>query len=858
MRMRPAVVLLVALGIATAGPVASVRGQDEDGQQGVLARVVSRLLTTETSRVEIGRIDGVLSSTATIHGIRVSDADGVWLSLGRAELDWSRAALFRGRLQVTELTLTDLDIARRPPPTPRPEEVADGPLLPEVPVEIVVERFALDRLTLGESILGEPVALAAEGSARLGDPAQGLSLDFEARRLDAEGSLGIDLAYVPETGRLALALEHQEPAGGVLARLLDVPGLPPVRLTLAGDAPLDAFEADLDFEAGEDIGARGRAAVARVGEAHRIDLDVVGRIAGLLPRGAAPLFAGETRLSGVAEVGEGVVVERLDLATDTTRYMLEGRIGGEPGLDLRLTGGTRPDAAGPLTLGETTLEAFDLDLAVAGALAAPSARGTVSAREVTTAAGRAGRLALAIDAVPVEESAPAASPPDDEPPAARWRVDLTADAEALALSDPLLADLVGSSARLVADGTIDTAGLADLAEARLETDTAEAVWRGLVSRRTVEGVLEARLPDLAALEAGAPWMTGGSANVTAQVTADPFAGTAEAVLDGAIDAFSADVAILDALAGETVRLEGIVSATPSGYAARTLRLDGEDVRIVLDGALDRGRLDLALDARVSRLDALNERITAGAATLVARLEGASDSPTLTGDLAVRDAVALGRAIPALDLGVSIEDPTGALEARLTLDGTVAGEAARGEARVSAREGGLSLDALDLEVGSVALTGALVVSEALLAEGEVRLAAGDLADIAPLVLADVAGALDALITLSVEDDGQAATVALEARALRVDTIGVETVRIEALGRDLLGAPQVDGSARAEQASAFGETFREVSVEAQATRAATEFTFEAISGDVRYRTSGTLGPGDPVPQLDLRDLSVGPPP
>lgn len=95
-------------------------------------------------------------------------------------------------------------------------------------------------------------------------------------------------------------------------------------------------------------------------------------------------------------------------------------------------------------------------------------------------------------------------------------------------------------------------------------------------------------------------------------------------------------------------------------------------------------------------------------------------------------------------------------------------------------------------------------------------------------------------------------------MRYEGISAGAVTIEGEGRDLLAAPKIDGSARAEDVSAFGEAFDVVSIQAQATRAATEFDFEAVSGDVLYRTSGTLEPGDPVPRLDLRDISVGPAP
>ncbi|HSP25015.1 MAG TPA: hypothetical protein VLQ65_07560, partial [Saliniramus sp.] len=121
---------------AEAQDVPAAGGQQIDEDQGVVANVLSRLLTTPTTRISIGEIEGVLSTSAVIHDITIADPDGVWLTLGRAELDWSLAALLRRRLQVSELTLEDLVITRRPLPSDRPEEVAEGPVFPELPVAV--------------------------------------------------------------------------------------------------------------------------------------------------------------------------------------------------------------------------------------------------------------------------------------------------------------------------------------------------------------------------------------------------------------------------------------------------------------------------------------------------------------------------------------------------------------------------------------------------------------------------------------------------------------------------------------------------------------------------------------------------
>ena len=64
--------LLLILGLAVVGSA----GPAADEEKGVLAGLISRALSTPTTRVAIGRIDGALSSDAVIHNIEIADRDG--------------------------------------------------------------------------------------------------------------------------------------------------------------------------------------------------------------------------------------------------------------------------------------------------------------------------------------------------------------------------------------------------------------------------------------------------------------------------------------------------------------------------------------------------------------------------------------------------------------------------------------------------------------------------------------------------------------------------------------------------------------------------------------------------------------
>jgi len=93
---------------------------------------------------------------------------------------------------------------------------------------------------------------------------------------------------VPQTQALTLQAKLDEPESGIVARAASIPGLPAVKLDLDGKGTLDAFKANLAFDAGPTIGATGGAELKRDGTARRLSLDLKSRIEGWLPPMAAP------------------------------------------------------------------------------------------------------------------------------------------------------------------------------------------------------------------------------------------------------------------------------------------------------------------------------------------------------------------------------------------------------------------------------------------------------------------------------------------------------------------------------------------------------------------------------------------
>ncbi|MCC5976641.1 MAG: translocation/assembly module TamB domain-containing protein [Salinarimonas sp.] len=807
---------------------------DED--QSALASLISRLLTTPTTRVSIGNIDGALSSRAVISNITISDEEGPWLRLDRVALDWSRASLLRRRLQVNALDIGTVQYLRPAQTPPQEREAAEsGPLFPELPLEVRIDAFNLEELIVGEPVLGEEARFSAEGSARLGDPSEGLDLTFAARRLDDDAAFDLELAYVPETNRLTLDLAFEEPAGGLVGNLLDLPGRPPVSLTLSGDDPLDNFDARLDFGAGPQIGARGQARVTRIDAAYDFDLDLTARLAGLMPPAAEPFFEGETRLTGAAQLRDdsSFRLDDLSLRTRIAALTVGGSISAERDLDVRVTGRALPGDDGVTRAGDISLEKLALDLQLRGPLTAPQLDGEIEAAGVDTPQASLETLDLTI----------AARPLGDEEVAERYDFSVDGALRGIALADSALDRALGGSLEIDAQGVVGTDGIADIAQARLMTPTFAGNFAGRVGADQLDATLSAMIADLAPFSGLAGMPLRGSADLTAQMAGSPVIEQVVVALTGDLRDFATGTDVIDGLLGETTQLRGRVAQIPGGLSFDALRLEGANLTAQVDGRADDSAADIRLDVTVPDMAPLDPRITAGRLDGDLRLTGSLERPDVTGDLRIADMVALERDIPRLALTLDGTDLTGLPDLRLELDGLVSGNVAQGGLRLRERSaGGYALEDLAITIGSARLAGAVSLDDENRAEGRIALDAGDLDDLSALLLTELRGSLTATIDLAIVDGGQNAGITARGAQLGFGDIGLSSFEADMQGIDLMRAPAFSGTARADRLTVAGQEFTRVALTAEGVAEETRFTAEARAQGFDLDARGRLTPRD----------------
>jgi len=348
----------------------------EEADTGFLASLISDNLSGVSRDVRIIGFEGALSSRSTVRVLTVADAEGVWLRMEGLTLDWTRSALFSGALSVNELSARQITLLRAPvsegsaPPSPEASPFA----LPNLPISVEIGALRVDRITLGAPLLGEEITLSLDGRAALSG-GEGTAV-VTADRLDgAEGHFELSGAYSNTTRILALTADLTEAPEGIIARLLDLPGKPAVRLTLDGTAPIDDYTANLAIATdGQDritgtFGQLTRPDADGGPPARDFRLNVQGDVTPLIAPAYSDFFGPDVRLSlAGTRAGDGALsLSQLFVLSQALRLSgsLELTPDGWP-LRLDLAGEISADDGSPVLLpvagAATYVEAMTLDV----------------------------------------------------------------------------------------------------------------------------------------------------------------------------------------------------------------------------------------------------------------------------------------------------------------------------------------------------------------------------------------------------------------------------------------------------------------------------------------------------------------
>lgn len=596
--------------------------QDGDDDPGYLAGLLQDALSGAGRDVRIRGFRGVLSSEASIDLIAISDADGEWFRAENVVLDWRRAALLRGVVDVTAFTAERVVVARTPDAGPDVPSAEAAPFtIPDLPVAIRIEEIEVSSVELGAPVLGEAAAFQVTGAAALEDG--GADLRFDLNRIDGQqAEISLAARYDPASRQLAVNLNAEEAEGGLAATLLGIPGAPSVALTVQGESVVDDFTAEIALATDGRPRITGTVDILAPQETGDIDVrvDISGDPTPLLTEETREFFGTDIGLRARVLRSASGRTELPEFALSANTLSLNGSaVVSETGWLEALNAEGRianPDG-GPVVLptgdGQTRVDVVTFDAALTGDLTFDARlEGFQSPDAMVDVVTLGGRGEIDQKSFAQQDGS--------------FGLDITFTTEALALKDPALAEAVGSE--LTGAARVDYRSGQPVRVTGLELNgdsyglDGSATW---TFAETMPLAIDLNLvaENITRFSALAGRDLAGRVDVGIDGEVGPLSGMVDLVVDGTTLDLSVGQDVADrVLAGVgSVRLD--VRRDETGTTLRTIRAVTPAANLELAGKITSESTSLRLDGVLSNLD----RIYPGEAQGSAQLNGVA---TLTG------------------------------------------------------------------------------------------------------------------------------------------------------------------------------------------------------------------------------------
>jgi translocation and assembly module TamB len=752
----------------------------------MLASLGGKLASGDGLTVTVSDIGGILPTNMSVGTVTLADPHGEFARVEGLRLVWHPFALVRGTLAVETLDVAKVILARKPDLPSAPAAESTGGNINSsggvsLPLRVVLDRFAVGEIDIAEPVVGQPAKLGLTASARLMEPARGVSLSFALDRRDADGVVKGTLGFVPETQTLDIDVQGREPEGGLVARLAGMDGLPAVQAGIKGSGPLDSWNGTLNFTAGAAAEISGMASIRRKENRHRLALGINADVQHLLPANLAPLFEGVSEIAAAALIDDKMNLEIETLTARTTGFgaSLTGSVDRSAGTaDLAFNVIGAEAARFAALLPEPAWSNLHFKGTLRGTFAAPALAVTLSAEEF----GAAGYGARGLDVRAV-------TVPDRKYGLA-WKVD--GSVEGLRGRDAETTEALGENGTFSLSGAVPAGGAPSLSIASVNLAPLDLRFEGRATAGTVDGALRLTRLNLAALSplAGRPLQ--GDVTLDADLRSGGTPGSIRVQLNGRSRDVATGIPALDGLLGGGAALAGAIARSADGsVAVDSLKLDAAGLNLSVNGRIDHKDADLSARAFVPKLERLDPRLE-GRAEAEATFAGTLDALVVKARLAVPEGRAMGQPVEGLALHFDARDITRHPAAEARLEGRIGGKPATGTFGL-ATAADRTLRDLDLAIGSVVAEGGLNVSPAGLLDGRIAVAARNLADLSALALTEISGTGKVDVAFTVKDGKQLIGIDAVADKVRAAGTALDSARIDLSIIDPAGTPAPDGKA-----------------------------------------------------------------
>ncbi|MGH8581187.1 MAG: translocation/assembly module TamB domain-containing protein [Gammaproteobacteria bacterium] len=793
-----------------------------------IASLASGALSGEGKTAEIAGIEGFLPFDLRIERVRLGDPQGEWLEIDGARFHLVPSALLSLKVEIAALGAERVALKRLPPsaPTPEPQQPFTFPSLPQLPeslsVAVGVLRVFVDRLELGQPVIGQAAAFRIGGHARSNEATNRVTADLRIDRIDqasADARLVLDADLEGKT--LDLSLRANE-TGGLLAAVSGRPEAGGLHLDLDGKGPLADWRGRLTLEAQALASLNcdlelALADLPRIGMRARLNL-----APGVLPPDLEPLTGRTIDLAVRLQPTAPQQVELQALHLGAAGFTVEGQ--GKGDLAANTVDGSLvfevPDLAVASGLMKTLLQGRAvLNLIASGALEQPVVDLTLDASGLGYGTYEVRQLAMALQAkllAPFETTFPGAT--------------LTGNASVAGMSQggkPVAPDEAqGGLLTLDLAATAPAEGPIDIQKVLLRALGAQASLGGQFDPQRLAGRLrlELEVPALRPLVAAAiPDQTSpidGKIKLVSDVTIGAGAGKIDAVLALRTAALQGLPPGATELLGGKPRLDARASLT-AGKTVQVSKLAFTGAAIELTG---KGSLQLAGEERLAAdLDLELPRLAAasgwagqplsGSLAANVKASGSMSEPNVVFATHINRFKAAGLDFPEITLDADAGGPIDRLTGRVRLDA----REVRGSIALAsdyAREG----KKLDIRNLSLTAPGTRLVGEAgidlatRLANGRIKGRISDLGALAPFIGQKASGTIDLTLSLDAAEGKQNARTEVRVRRIGGSFGTLAAATVTARASDLRGRLGLDAKIAADDFAQPGLAIKTAAVTA----------------------------------------------
>ena len=335
------------------------------------------------SSVRIVGLSGIWSGPLKIDNLVLEDSDGAWLAARGIAIDWSPLSLLSSTFEASLVHADRVELARLPKAGAKSSEGGG------LPVSLDVDRIDLPEIALGGALAGEVAQVSAEGSLEANADPLTVKTDLKLLRSDGKaGALDAKIDFAPAEDRLAVDIHGSEPAGGIIANFLKLPGAPPVEIAMSGTGPAANWKVSGTFSVDGEVVTKISGTRQSTDKGNRIEAKGDGVFERFVPKTFRPLLAGQATFdfAGILTKQGGVIIGRANLESSALTATAKGVIDPSAASDFSMELAAR-GAPATLTFGEgdaaVTAAISKASLRAFGAGDAPTIDAAASLAKVT-------------------------------------------------------------------------------------------------------------------------------------------------------------------------------------------------------------------------------------------------------------------------------------------------------------------------------------------------------------------------------------------------------------------------------------------------------------------------------------------